>query len=57
MTITELIRKLQELKSEFGDLNVGYSVNGHDMGKYYNNINKVMYAKDDYFHRYIIALA
>ena len=56
MTITELISKLQKLKSEFGDLDVGYSVNGHNMGNYYNNINEVIYTKDDYFHRYIIAL-
>lgn len=56
MTITNLISRLQKLKSEFGDLDVGYPVNGHDMGNYYNNIDEVIYAKDDYFHRYIIAL-
>jgi hypothetical protein len=56
MTITGLISKLQKLKSEFGDLDVAYSVNGHDMGDYFNNIKEVIYTKDNYFHRYIIAL-
>jgi len=56
MIITDLISKLQKLKSEFGDLDVAYSVSGHDIGDYFNDIKKVIYTKDNYFHRYIIAL-
>lgn len=56
MTITDLICKLQYLKSEFGDLDVVYPVNGHDMGDYFNNIEEVIYTKDSYFSKYIIAL-
>lgn len=56
MNITELINKLKELRSSVGDIDVGYPVSGHDMGNYYNNVKEVVYVKDDYFHRYIIAL-
>lgn len=56
MNITELINKLVKLRASVGNIDVGYPVNGHDMGNYYNNVKEVVYVKDDYFNRYIIAL-
>ena len=56
MTITNLIEKLIELKSNYGDLDVKYPVRGPGSEDFYNSINEVIYTKDSYFSKYIIAL-